>query len=108
MEKSKYRLSHPSIFLNYQRVIVHEKMIQIKLYAFHFKCFPNIHSWTMNSTKVVSSISMYNFRDLELNIKLNNCFIETPTYILTILKKKYFIFISLSKNYCQLYFIIHV
>lgn len=70
MEKSEYRLSHQSIFLYHQRVIVHEKMIQIKLYAFHFKCFANIHSWTMNSTMVVSSISMYNSRDLEFNIKL--------------------------------------
>lgn len=94
MGKSKYRLSHPSIFLYYQRVIVHEKMKQIKLYAFHFKCFPNIHSWTMNSTRVVSSISMYNFRDLEFNIKLNNCFIKTPTYILTIFKKIFYIYKS--------------
>lgn len=93
MEKSKYQLSHPSIFLCYQRVIVHEKMIQIKLYSFHFKSFPIIHSWTMNSTRVVSSISMYNFRDLEFNIKLINCFIETPTYILTI-KKQYIFYKS--------------
>lgn len=80
MEKSKYRLSHPSIFLYYQRVIVHEKMIQIKLNAFHYKCFPNIHMWTTNFKMVVSSISMYNSRDLEFNIKLKNCFVETPTY----------------------------
>lgn len=70
MEKSKYRLSHPSIFLYYQTVIVHEKIMQIKPNAFHYKCFPNIHIWTMNSTMVVSSISMYNSRDLEFNIKL--------------------------------------
>lgn len=64
-------------------------------YAFHFKCFPNKHIWTTNSTMVLSSISMYNFRDLEFNIKLNSCFIETITYILTILKKRYFIFINI-------------
>lgn len=89
MEKSKYRLSHSSIFLYYQRVIVHEKMIQIKLNAFHYKCFPTIHIWTTNSKMVVSIISMYNSRDLGFNIKLNNCFVETPTYILTIKKKLY-------------------
>lgn len=44
---------------------------------------PYTHNSILNCTMAVCSVSMYNSRVLECNVKLKNYFKETPTFMST-------------------------